>query len=84
MYLLETDYIIPFIELGNRISFYELLSRSILPVTLFLMLLFYMVFECVCNMFAEVSLFADRYFYRDWWNSTTFEEFNRLWNQPVH
>jgi sterol O-acyltransferase len=28
--------------------------------------------------------FADRSFYDDWWNSTTFEEFARDWNKPVH
>jgi sterol O-acyltransferase len=84
VYLIQTDYIIPFIELGNRISLFELLSRSLLPTTLFMLLLFYIVFECVCNIFGELSCFADRCFYKDWWNSTTFEEFNRLWNQPVH
>jgi sterol O-acyltransferase len=63
-YLLETDYIIPFVQMGKRISFYELLSRSILPVTLILVLIFYIVFECVCNFFGEISLFADRGFYK--------------------
>ncbi|CAG8543841.1 11664_t:CDS:2 [Funneliformis mosseae] len=28
--------------------------------------------------------FADRNFYDDWWNSTTWEEFARKWNKPVH
>ncbi|CAG8709728.1 6637_t:CDS:2, partial [Acaulospora morrowiae] len=28
--------------------------------------------------------FADREFYDDWWNSTTWEEFARKWNKPVH
>ncbi|WFD23285.1 hypothetical protein MEQU1_001974 [Malassezia equina] len=34
--------------------------------------------------FAEITRFADREFYRDWWNSTTMEEFARDWNRPVH
>lgn len=84
MYLISTEYIVPIIELGNRISFYELLSRSILPISIFMILLFYIIFECICNFFGELSRFTDRGFYRDWWNSTTYEEFNRLWNQPVH
>ena len=26
----------------------------------------------------------DREFYQDWWNSTSFDEFARRWNVPVH
>lgn len=36
------------------------------------------------NIFAEITRFGDRSFYKDYWNSTTFEEFNRKWNQPVY
>lgn len=28
--------------------------------------------------------FADRQFYEDWWNSTSWDEFARKWNKPVH
>lgn len=28
--------------------------------------------------------FADRSFYDDWWNSTSWDEFSRKWNRPVH
>lgn len=28
--------------------------------------------------------FADREFYQDWWNSTSWDEFARKWNKPVH
>ena len=40
--------------------------------------------ECICNAFAELSYFADRGFYEDWWNSTSWDEFSRKWNRPVH
>ncbi|KAL0576265.1 Sterol O-acyltransferase 2 (Sterol-ester synthase 2) [Marasmius crinis-equi] len=40
--------------------------------------------ECICNGFAELSYFADRQFYEDWWNSTSWDEFSRKWNKPVH
>ncbi|KAI9458108.1 MBOAT, membrane-bound O-acyltransferase family-domain-containing protein [Russula earlei] len=40
--------------------------------------------ECICNGFAELSYFADRGFYEDWWNSTSWDEFSRKWNKPVH
>ena len=45
---------------------------------------FGLVFENFLNFFAELTRFADREFYQDWWNSTNFEEFNRKWNRPVH
>jgi len=48
------------------------------------LLLFYIIFECICNAFAELSYFADRQFYEDWWNSTSWDEFARKWNKPVH
>lgn len=29
-------------------------------------------------------MFADRGFYADWWNSTSWDQFARDWNRPVH
>src|SRR5271154_2305735 len=52
-------------------------------ITLYL-LSFYVIFECVLNAFAEVTRFADRGFYDAWWNSTTWDQFAREWNKPVH
>lgn len=54
------------------------------PFIFVLLLLFYVVFENICNVFAEITKLDHRYFYEDWWNSTTYEEFNRKWNRPVH
>ncbi|OWZ09075.1 Sterol O-acyltransferase [Phytophthora megakarya] len=48
------------------------------------LLTWFIIFECICNGFAEVTYSADRDFYADWWNSTTFDEFARKWNKPVH
>jgi sterol O-acyltransferase len=45
---------------------------------------FNLIFENYLNFFGEITYFADRLFYQDWWNSTNFEEFNRKWNKPVH
>lgn len=38
----------------------------------------------MCTGFAELSYFADREFCQDWWNSTSWDEFARKWNKPVH
>ncbi|XP_011162106.1 sterol O-acyltransferase 1 [Solenopsis invicta] len=36
------------------------------------------------NAWAEMLRFADRLFYKDWWNSTTYHELFRKWNLVVH
>ena len=40
--------------------------------------------ECVLNVLAELTCFADRGFYGDWWNSTSWDQYARDWNRPVH
>ncbi len=40
----------------------------------------YVAFDCVCNIFAELTLFADRKFYDDYWNSCTIDEFFKRCN----
>lgn len=54
---------------GSQLFF--LLNSSF--ITLYL-LAFYVIFECVLNVFAEITLFADRGFYDAWWNSTTWDQ----------
>jgi MBOAT, membrane-bound O-acyltransferase family len=38
----------------------------------------------VLNVLAELTYFADRGFYADWWNSVSWDQFARDWNRPVH
>ncbi|THW58698.1 acyl-CoA/sterol acyltransferase [Aureobasidium pullulans] len=42
------------------------------------------VVECVLNVLAELTCFADRGFYGDWWNSVSWDQYARDWNRPVH
>jgi len=44
----------------------------------------YLIWELILNLLAELTYFADRGFYGDWWNSTTWDAFARDWNKPVH
>ncbi len=37
---------------------------------LIFLLVFLVIFEFVLGAFAEITHFADRHFYSDWWNST--------------
>ena len=36
------------------------------------------------NAFAEMLRFADREFYKDWWNAVSFSAYYRDWNRVVH
>lgn len=63
--------------------FVSTLFSSILPGSLFLLLGFYGFLHCWLNGFAELLRFADRMFYKDWWNSTSFAIYYRTWNVVV-
>jgi len=54
------------------------------PITIFCLICFYLIFECILPGYAELATFGDRQFYDDWWNSTDLAEFNRRWNKVVH
>ncbi|OAA58604.1 membrane bound O-acyltransferase [Niveomyces insectorum RCEF 264] len=45
---------------------------------------FFALFQSVLNALAEVTRFADRDFYQDWWNSDSLGAYWRSWNKPVY
>lgn len=65
-------------------SLVQSICSIVLPMAAIAIITFNLIFENYLNFFAEITYFADRLFYQDWWNSTSFEEFNRKWNKPVH
>ncbi|KAJ7043690.1 MBOAT, membrane-bound O-acyltransferase family-domain-containing protein [Mycena alexandri] len=83
LYTMTESFILPHTPSAGDSFFRALLDLS-LPFMMAYLLLFYIIFECICNGFAELSYFADRQFYEDWWNSTSWDEFSRKWNKPVH
>ncbi|KAJ6518880.1 MBOAT, membrane-bound O-acyltransferase family-domain-containing protein [Mycena sanguinolenta] len=83
LYTMTESFILPLTPNAGDSFFRALLDLS-LPFMIAYLLLFYIIFECICNGFAELSYFADRQFYEDWWNSTSWDEFSRKWNKPVH
>ncbi|CAG8959194.1 hypothetical protein HYFRA_00012551 [Hymenoscyphus fraxineus] len=62
----------------------ESISMLLFPFMVTFLLVFLIIFEYVLGAFAEITCFADRHFYSDWWNSTDWLEFSREWNIPVH
>ncbi|KAF8159466.1 MBOAT, membrane-bound O-acyltransferase family-domain-containing protein [Crassisporium funariophilum] len=83
LYTVTESFILPYTPTADQ-SFLRSLLDLALPFMMAYLLLFYIIFECICNGFAELSYFADRQFYEDWWNSTSWDEFSRKWNKPVH
>jgi len=83
VYTVTEHYIIPLTPNGEQPLLRSIIDL-ILPFMLCYLLLFYIIFECICNGFAELSFFADREFYEDWWNATSWDEYARRWNKPVH
>ena len=54
------------------------------PLLLEQLLAWYAIWECLLNVLAELTRFADRGFYGDWWNSVSYAQYARDWNRPVH
>ncbi|KAF9932304.1 hypothetical protein BGZ67_004828 [Mortierella alpina] len=83
LYLTTEHYIYP-VVFNPAISPLRALVLLLIPFMLNYLMIFYIIFECICNAFAELSCFADRNFYEDWWNCVSFDEWARKWNKPVH
>lgn len=62
----------------------ETTSLLLFPFMITFLLVFLVIWEYVLGAFAELTCFADRHFYSDWWNSTDWLEFSREWNIPVY
>jgi diacylglycerol O-acyltransferase-1 len=69
---------------SNLIGLLEGLLVLSIPNTYIWLLGFYFYFHLYLNLFAELTRFGDRVFYRDWWNARTIETYWRNWNIPVH
>ena len=65
-------------------EWFYLLAELIPVMTIQYMLTFYLIWDAILNCVAELTRFADRYFYGDWWNCLVWSEFARIWNVPVH
>lgn len=84
LYYIYTEWMEPVIIEVNNLYILEAVYLIYFPMLLFILLGFFLVFEFILNSYAELTYFADREFYKDWWNSTDFEEFNRKWNKIVY
>ncbi|TKA51699.1 hypothetical protein B0A53_05404 [Rhodotorula sp. CCFEE 5036] len=81
--LIVEHFILPNMPRSDQTFFASVLDLA-LPFCVCYLLIFFIIFEAILNVFAEMTRFSDRAFYSDWWNSTSFDEFSRKWNRPVH
>ena len=65
-------------------EFPYVVSDMLFPLLIEQLLTWYVIWECILNVLAEVTRFADRGFYGDWWNSVSWDQYARDWNRPVH
>jgi sterol O-acyltransferase len=63
--------------IDSALIFAETVSWLLFPFMLIFLLVFLVIFEYVLGAFAEITCFADRRFYSDWWNSLDWLEFSR-------
>ncbi|KAM0220954.1 hypothetical protein ACHAPQ_000404 [Fusarium lateritium] len=69
---------------GRFQEFPGLLLDLIFPFMMEYLLVWYLIWETILNILAELTCFADRNFYDAWWNSVSWDQFARDWNRPVH
>ncbi|KAF4966137.1 hypothetical protein FSARC_6136 [Fusarium sarcochroum] len=69
---------------GRLQEFPWLLLDLIFPFMMEYLLAWYLIWETILNILAELTYFADRSFYDAWWNSVSWDQFARDWNRPVH
>ncbi|KAF8239405.1 hypothetical protein L208DRAFT_1456544 [Tricholoma matsutake] len=65
LYTITESIILPYTPTFEQSVLRSLLDLA-LPFMIAYLLLFFIIFECICNAFAELSYFADRQFYDDW------------------
>eukprot|EP00057_Strongylocentrotus_purpuratus_P015273 XP_011669747.1 PREDICTED: diacylglycerol O-acyltransferase 1 [Strongylocentrotus purpuratus] len=73
----------PFTSLDTKRMLERVLKLAV-PNHICWLIFFYSFFHSWLNVLGEVTKFADRNFYQDWWNAETISYFWKNWNIPVH
>lgn len=69
---------------GDYLKVFSLTLKMAVPAAYFWLTMFYCLFHSYLNLFAELTYFADRRFYSDWWNAPNLSIYWRKWNAPIH
>lgn len=62
-----------------KASAVELYSNLIMSLVTMTLLMIFLLFESFPNALSELTYYADREFYQDWWNAVSLEEFYGKW-----
>mmetsp|Transcript_28541 Transcript_28541/g.79791 ORF Transcript_28541/g.79791 Transcript_28541/m.79791 type:complete len:548 (-) Transcript_28541:151-1794(-) len=77
--------LIPEVQQANTYKQYlEAMLAVAVPATFILLVAHFLVLHSWQNVFGELTRFADRHFYEDWWNVPGFQDYYRKWNLIVH
>jgi hypothetical protein len=66
-FCLVNEDIIPIYRNALHLPIHLAVLRLAIPSFMIWLLMFYLLFHCILGMIAEVTLFADREFYLDWY-----------------
>ncbi|KAJ1721214.1 Sterol O-acyltransferase 2 (Sterol-ester synthase 2) [Coemansia erecta] len=83
-YIVVAHLMIPHLERMSETGVVITTLHLMGPMATCWLLFFFITFDSIANGFAELTRFADRRFYDDWWNARGLDEFSRKWNRPVH
>ncbi|KAJ1822563.1 Sterol O-acyltransferase 2 (Sterol-ester synthase 2) [Coemansia sp. RSA 2599] len=83
-YIVVAHLMIPHLERMSETGVLIATVHLMGPMATCWLLFFFITFDSIANGFAELTRFADRRFYDDWWNARGLDEFSRKWNRPVH
>ena len=78
-YLVITEDIIPIVRANINAPLLELYLQLQMSLIFEIMLLIFLLFESFPNALAELTCYADREFYQDWWNARSVEELYGKW-----
>ncbi|OZC09831.1 MBOAT family protein [Onchocerca flexuosa] len=73
----------PFTTMNFSLCIERVLKLAV-PNHIIWLIFFYTIFHSLLNLIAELTEFADRQFYLDFWNAETLAVFWKTWNIPVH
>lgn len=69
---------------GDYMKVFLLTLQMSVPAAYLWLMFFYSFFHSYMNFWGELTYFADRRFYHDWWNAGDLSEYWRKWNFPIH
>ncbi|KAJ3105055.1 Sterol O-acyltransferase 1, partial [Phlyctochytrium bullatum] len=90
IYILFKRFLFPIIQIPMHANqddlkvFLMMAINSMFPSMVLFVFGFFGILHSWLNLWAELLQFADREFYRDWWNSHSFSEYYRKWNGVVY